>query len=90
MNGPRYWNLFRQSPSGRDQKRILNRAVTCPLCGKPLDTSRALYKAYTGHGEHEYIAAHLGCADRHMQELTDRLQGGINRMLRAAARYNLP
>lgn len=33
--GSPYWNLFRQTPSGRDQKRTLNRATTCPLCQKP-------------------------------------------------------
>jgi hypothetical protein len=79
---PRYWNIFRQSPSGRDQKRILNQAVTCPLCGKALGTDRALHRAYTGSGDWEFIAAHPGCADEHMRQLTARLTGGVNRMLR--------
>ncbi len=82
---PRYWNLFRHTPSGRDQKRTLNRAATCPLCTQPLGTDRALYCAYTDFSEHEYIAAHPACADKHMQELTERLQGGIGSMLRRLA-----
>ncbi len=82
---PRYWNIFRQAPSGKTQKRILNRATTCPLCGKPLGTDRALRKAYTGFSDFEMIAAHPGCADKHMQELTERLQGGIGSMLRRLA-----
>ena len=87
--GSPYWNLFRRTPSGRDQKRILNRTTTCPLCQQPLGTNRALYKAYTAHSEHEYITAHPACADQHMQELTDRLQGGINHMLRTLSKYGL-
>lgn len=82
---PRYWNVFRRTPSGRDQKRILNRAATCPLCTEPLGTDRALHCAYTGFSEHEYIAAHPGCADEHMRQLTERLQGGISQMLRKLA-----
>jgi hypothetical protein len=70
---PRYWNVFRRTPSGRDQKRILNRAVACPLCSKPLGTDRALYCAYTGSIDHEFIAAHPGCADEHMRQLSERL-----------------
>ena len=89
MSAPRYWNLFRRPPSGRNQKRILNRATTCPLCRKPLDTNRAFYKAYTAHTESKYIAAHPTCADQHMQELTARLQGGINQMLRTFSKYGL-
>jgi hypothetical protein len=81
----RYWNLFREPPTGRDRKRILNRAVTCPLCGNPLSADRALYRAYTGHMDHEHIAAHPACADRHMQQLTDSLTNGINRLLRRLA-----
>jgi hypothetical protein len=86
----RYWNLFRQSPSGRDQKRILNRAVTCPLCSKPLGTDRALYRAYTTFSESGMIAAHPGCADEHMRQLTERLMSGVNRTLRTLSRYDLP
>ena len=80
---PRYWNLFRRTPSGRDQKRTLNRATTCPLCTEPLGTDRALYDAYTGFTEHELIAAHPGCADEHQRQLTERLQNPLNSLLRA-------
>ena len=86
----RYWNVFRRTPSGRDQKRILNRAVTCPLCESPLGADRALYRAYTGSSESEMIAAHPPCADRHMQQLTEHLMNGINRTLRTLSRHNLP
>jgi hypothetical protein len=79
---PRYWNVFRRTPSGRDQKRILNRAVTCPLCSKPLGSDRALYCAYTGFSQSEMIAAHPVCADEHMRQLTERLMNGTNQMLR--------
>lgn len=82
---PRYWNLFREQPSGRDRKRALNRATACALCGNPLSTGRALYRAYTSHRGYDLIAAHPACADRHMQQLTERLTGGINRMLRQPA-----
>ena len=86
----RYWNVFRQSPSGRNQKRILNRAATCPLCGNPLGTNRALYRAYTSHSGYEMIAAHPPCADNHMQQLTEQLMNGINRTLRTLSQHNLP
>ena len=79
---PRYWNIFRRTPSGRDQKRILNRATICPLCTEPLGADRALYCAHTGFSEHEYITAHPGCADGHMRQLTERLMNGTNQMLR--------
>ena len=79
---PRYWNVFRQSPSGRNQKHTLNRAVNCTLCSKPLGTDRALYRAYTGSSTSEYIAAHPGCADEHMRKLTEQLMSGVNGLLR--------
>ncbi len=85
MSAPRYWNLFRQAPSGRDQKRILNRAVTCPLCARPLGADRALYRAYTGSSQYEMTAIHPGCADAHMRQMTERLMNGVNRLLRRLA-----
>ena len=81
----RYWNLFREPPTGRDRKRTLNRATTCPLCRNPLGTDRALYRAYTSFSGHEHIAAHPACADRHMEQLTESLMGGVNRLLRRLA-----
>jgi len=86
---PRYWNVFRRTPSGRDQKRTLNRATTCTLCTNPLGTDRALYQAYTDFSQSEMITAHPACADKHMQQLTERLTGGTSRMLRTLARYDL-
>jgi hypothetical protein len=83
VSAPRYWNVFRQTPSGRDQKRILNRAVSCTLCSKPLGTDRALFCAYTGFSEAEMIAAHPGCADEHMRQLGERLMNPLNRTLRS-------
>jgi len=86
---PRYWNVFRRTPSGRDQKRTLNRATTCTLCTKPLDTDRALYQAYTDFSQSEMITAHPACADGHMRQLTERLMNGTNQMLRTLTQHNL-
>ena len=85
MTSPRYWNIFRQSPSGRDQKRILNRAVNCALCTKALGTDRALCRAYTAFSASEMIAAHPACVDDHMRQMTERLMSGVNGLLRRLA-----
>lgn len=45
---PRYYNVFRHRPSGREEKRLLNRARKCRFCPQALGTDRALFRAYTG------------------------------------------
>jgi len=64
----RYWHIFREPPSGRERKRLLNRSASCGLCGKPLGAERQLFRAYTGHFEFELLAAHPGCPDEYRRE----------------------
>jgi hypothetical protein len=62
VSGARYCDVFRHPVSGRAQKRLLNRAPSCHLCGGRLGTDRALFCAYAGFMACELIAAHPACA----------------------------
>jgi hypothetical protein len=72
VTSPRYCNVFRHSPSGRDQKRLLNRAIRCALCGEQLGRDRRLYRAYTGFTESELIPAHPACGDDEPRRIQER------------------
>jgi hypothetical protein len=68
----RYCDVFRHRVSGRAQKRLLNRAVSCRLCGGRLGTDRALFRAYTGFMACELIPAHPACAGAEAREIRER------------------
>lgn len=59
----RYCNVFRHRPSGREEKRLLNRARKCGFCPEPLDDDRALFRAYTGFTDFELVPAHWACGE---------------------------
>jgi hypothetical protein len=70
----RYCNLFRHRVSGRAERRLLNRAASCALCGQPMTRGdRWLYRAYTGFMEFGLIAAHPSCADAEVKLIGQRL-----------------
>lgn len=70
------YNLFREKVYGRAARRMLHRATSCDLCGKPMGhafkTGRWLYRAYTGHSQWHLIAAHPACADAWWQQDMER------------------
>jgi len=68
----RYRDVFRHPVAGRAQKRLLNRAVACRLCGCRLGTDRALFCAYTGFMACELIPAHPACASAEAREIRGR------------------
>lgn len=82
----RYCNVFRHSPSGREEKRLLNRARSCGFCGQPLGTDRRLYRAYTGLTAFELVPAHPACGDSEPERIDARRQAEeARRAARSAA-----
>lgn len=65
--------LFRHRVSGRAERRLLNRAARCELCGKPMEArDRWLYRAYSGFSDTSLIAAHPPCADAEVKRIGER------------------
>lgn len=72
MREARYCDVFRHPVSGRTQKRLLNRAPSCRLCGGRLGADRGLFRAYTGFMACELITAHPACAASEAREIRER------------------
>jgi len=68
----RYYNVFRHSPSGREEKRLLNRARSCGFCGEALGADRRLYRAYTALMAFDLVPAHPACGDSEPQKIEAR------------------
>lgn len=82
------WISSRRSPSGREQKRFLNRAVSCGLCRKSLGTDRALYETQTGLSPgRDLLAAHPACVTEEQRQADARLQEDVARSLAASETY---
>lgn len=80
------WISSRRSPSGRAQKRFLNRARSCSLCGNALGTDRALYETATGWSalERDLIVAHPACVTEQAERDAERSRALSERVTRAA------
>lgn len=63
MSSTRYAIVLPHKLSGRNEKRLLNRARACPFCGKPLDATRRLFTAITDHSHRDLVPAHPACAE---------------------------
>lgn len=85
--------MLRQKPSGRDQKRLLNRATRCGLCRKPM--AREDRRLFTGPNhmlldkEPWLIVAHPSCAEQRNAEESARMAASADRMIRAWDRVEL-
>lgn len=84
----RYYNVFRHKVSGRDQRRVLNRAVSCGFCGGSLGTDRRLYRAHTGHTAFDLIAAHPACGDSEPERIEARRQDEEAERAARSARFS--
>ena len=84
------WISARRAPSGRNQKRLLNRARSCGLCGKGLGGDRALYDTQSGWSslDRDLIAAHPACAGRLTEENQARLLRETERLGAMSARIS--
>ena len=84
---PRYYNLFRHSPSGREEKRLLNRARKCRFCPQPLGADRALFELRKGFQEFDLAVAHPACADEELRQIGERSQAEQERIRTAGEAY---
>lgn len=86
------WISQRRSPSGRAERRLLNRARACGLCRKPLGAERALYETQAVSASyalnHDLIIAHPTCADALAEENTARLRRQTESLSRLATQVN--
>lgn len=83
------WISSRRSPSGRAQKRFLNRARSCGLCGNALGGDRALYETSTGFyvPERDLLAAHPACVADQERRDAERSRALSERICAASERY---
>ena len=83
------WISSRRSPSGRGQKRFLNRARCCFLCGKALGADRALYETATGSYalERDLMAAHPACVAEQAERDAERSRVQLERICAAGEAY---
>lgn len=86
--------MLRQKPSGRDQKRLLNRATRCDLCRKPM--TREDRRLFTGPYHMmldgttpPLVVAHPSCAEQRNAEESARMAASADRMTRAWDRMEL-
>ncbi len=87
MPGKRYCNVFRHRTSGREEKRLLNRARSCEFCPEPLGTDRALFRAYTGFTEFELVPAHRACGEAEPEKIEARRAQEERKRVASSARY---
>jgi hypothetical protein len=80
------WISSRRNPSGREQKRFLNRAVSCGLCSKSLGSDRGLYETRKGY-DAGLLVAHPECVTEEQRQAETRLQQGVARSLAASEAY---
>lgn len=83
----RYYNVFRHKPSGREEKRLMNRAVSCGLCGESLEADRRLYRAYFTHMAFDLLACHPACGDSEPELIEARRQDEETERVARSARF---
>lgn len=70
----RYAIILPHKLSGREEKRLLNRARSCPFCGELLGGGRRLFTAVTSMYGRELVPAHPACAEAENRRIDARRQ----------------